>query len=488
MTDHSKIDESATYELIGALFDRRPAGASDFRSKLTGVDRALARRLVVDRLKSYDLSDEDGPVVLAILEAVGVGREKRRLTEIVLSTEGEPRVRMWAAMALSRDDPRMMDLLVTELGPGRMAYLAESALIELITLQSPEQIGATVARALEEWHRDLSATALLDRIESCRRGLGVSCATAYAEALASPRLSMLKGRILDLFVEEASDDGIELLETIRASSQEGTDGRDIQAALLRLRSSQIDPASHPDDARGYAVVSNCDGHGGVIVLGVFENEDETRTISELYILLDGEIHEGVVHPRIRVADLSTLVTHLQMDNHCAFAEATLPEGAALVMTAAARTADEEKRSRGEISRALALFARVRPKLTEEESPPGLESPAVSSERIHTLLTSREYEETWLFDLSELEQLAFPINEDDAEWDRWLDKNSAAIDASPLKRRVTAMAEHMTRWHTWKGEPEQASVCMALAEEIEKSFAHSLLLKVMLKRSLEWMEA
>jgi hypothetical protein len=46
-----------------------------------------------------------------------------------------------------------------------------------------------------------------------------------------------------------------------------------------------------------------------------------------------------------------------------------------------------------------------------------------------------------------------------------------------------MAEHMAAWHCFRGEPEEASLCLALRNDVNGNLAESLLVELVRKRSL-----
>ena len=490
MNDIKDQLELSTTDIIDGMFVHPPVSSIDVRKRLLDVDRGLGRQLVVDRLAAKSVGDRDGPIILAVLDVIGVGEERRRLTGIALDPEREPRVRMWAAMSLAGEDPRMMDLLITEIGPEGMAHLAENALIELLTIQNPLKIGRTIRRALEEWHHGLSSEKLLLRIDVCRQGLGISCAEAYGEVLESPRIRKLHSRILDCFVEEGSDEGIMFLENLRASAANAETRRTLQATLLRLRSAQIDPRSvqRRETGGGRALVSNCDGQGGFIVLGIFDNTDGTQSISELYIHADGEIRDGVVHARLKPADAGRVIEDLQSNTHCYFAEVPAEKGATLVFFGLERTGLLMDIERLEVRQAIRLFRRCFDSTNGEPKPSRMPRDKLKREAIRELLARPEYEDTWLLDLSDLSNLGITIQEQPTDDETWIKNCATQIGGTEIARRVLAMAEHMAKWHSWKGEQDASALLATLADDVAERTSQSLLLHVMLERLADWIHA
>ena len=484
MTTESQMDPAAaSHRIVQDIFEHPPKSSIDLRERLAQVERPSARQAVVDRLAGSNLSDRDGPLILAVLDIIGIGQERGRLVSAALNTQGEARVRMWAAMALAGDDPRMMDLLVTELGPEGMAHLAENALIDLMTIQQPARIGTTVKRSLEEWHRDLSSEKLLARIEMCRRGLGISCIEAYGPSVESRRLEHIRPLLLDCFVREASDDGAAFLDDLRQREKDPDARHKLQAALLRLRSANIDLNRRIRKAAGAGWVSNCDGNGGFIVLGVFENPDGTRTVAEVYLQVAGELLEAVMHPRLKPERTDELVSQLAADAGCHFAPISLSEAAALISAGMEHVQEEPDPDLGEIRQVLRMFSRM-PGAPFASEAPAPEAEPLSEETIRALLSRPEYEDTWLFDASDFAAAGVPLpeGEDSGLQEEWLRDAQVSIANSSKRNRLIAMADHMARWHARQDDFDAARTAASLANEIRTRPEEGLLIRVMLERS------
>ena len=484
MTTESQMDlVAASHRIIQDIFEHPPKSSIDLRERLAQVDRPSARQAAVDQLAGPSLSDRDGPLILAVLDVIGIGQERGRLVSAALNTQGEARVRMWAAMALAGDDPRMMDLLVTELGPEGMAHLAENALIDLMTIQQPSRIGPTVQRSLEEWHRDLSSEKLLSRIEMCRRGLGISCIEAYGPSVESRRLEHIRPLLFEYFVQEASDDGAAFLEALRLKEKDPDAKHKLQATLLRLRSANIDLNRRARIVDGDGWMSNCDGNGGFIVLGVFDNLDGTRTIAEVYMQVAGEVLEAVLHPRLNPERTDELVSQLAVDAGCHFAPLSLSEAATLIAAGIEHLREEPDLELGELRQVLRMFSRM-PAAPFASVPPSRERAPLTAGAIRALLSRPEYEDTWLFDESDFAAAGVPLPEGDDPDAReaWLREAQVSIARSPKRNRLIAMAEHMARWHARQDDFEASLTAADLADEIRKHPEDGLLIRIMLERS------
>jgi hypothetical protein len=481
MNDQSTNRDSLADQVVADLFSTTRVSSSELSERLYTMPKEHARQLLVDRLTSPELSERHGPLILAVLDVIGIGNERDRLTRVALDGRTAPRTRTWAAMALAGRDPHMIEMLIGDLGPDGLAELAAEALAELLTIQGPEKAGTTILKALQEWHLEPASEKLLGRIESCRISLGITCVEAYGETLCCEQLESVFERLLDYFIEEASGYGIDFLEQLKQRSPRARRRRKLQSALLRMRSARITPGKTGEDLRGRALVSNCDGQGGFLLLGIFENSDATSSLSELYIRADGGIAEGVVHGRIDSDETKRILGHHQRDGNCLFVETSLGEALSLIRAAIER-AGEPSAARPETRQALTLFRRV----LEEQ---GLQSKIrcspthrISDKAIRSLLSRPEYVQTWIFDSSDLERLDALESFSDS---KIVNNNNYLNDSrlKPLQRRLTAMAEHMAAWHYFRGEPEEASLCLALRNDVNGNLAESLLVELIRERSL-----
>ncbi|MCP4604334.1 MAG: hypothetical protein GY847_28070 [Proteobacteria bacterium] len=487
MTRQAGQRNSRTREIIGDLFNHPPVNEAELKQRIESVDANEARLLVVNQLEQSNVPDRSGPLFLAIIGHLGVGRQKRRLTGIALDVERNSRERLWAAMALTSEDPKTMDLLISELGSDGMGILAELSLLELLTIQDAGDIGSSIATALNNLLEDRPVDELLSRIESCRHGIGVSCATAYGEALTGEHLASIRVKILDLFVQEASDEGIELLLRLRDKSATDDDRRDFQAALLKLRSRRIDPSHLEEDVGGSALVSNCDGQGDFIVLGVFENPDETLTVTDLCLRAGGDVRDGVIYPRRRPAEAEELLSDVQQQLGCFFVEVTLSEAAKLVSLAVKNAHEQNQPIPGDACQAVTLFERLRGGFRWGGGSCCSPALSVPIEKIRALLERPEYDDTWFFDLGDLGGGSVDPPSNGETPQDWAGRMCSRLETASIRSRLVAMSEHMARWHYWNGESDTATLCRAIAGSVRKNVANSALAQAMLERSAETIE-
>jgi hypothetical protein len=478
-----KLGDSLTREIVGDLFFHPPVNDAELSERVGSVDVTTARRLVIDRLDQGMLPTQAGPLFLAILGKLGIGRQKQRLMRIALDLSRESRDRLWAAIVLTSNDPKVMEQLVGKLGPDGVTYLAELSLFELLSMQDEKDIGPSVATALEDELDERSLIALVCKIESCRSSIGASCAVAYGDALAKDNLVPIRKKILEFFVQEGSDSGIELLEQLRDRASNGQAQRDYQAALLRLRSQRIDPDRRIETPRGYALVSNCDGQGGFFVLGAFENTDATYNVADLFLHAGGIICDGTVYPRRSMVEVDDLKKNMERELGCFFIEVTLPEAAKLIAINKTYMDEQKQMVSEDTTRAVALFERVEGAFRWGEGSCCPPIASVCSDEVCKLLERPEYEDTWFFEAGDFDEACNrPATADGGE--AWVRASVANLVENTVRFRLIAMAEHMGRFHFWRGETREAALCRAMAGSLRQDFFQSPLVHAMLLRSTD----
>ncbi len=455
-----KLGDSLTCEIIGDLFSHPPTSDAALSQRMEPVDVTTARRLVIDRLDHGTLPDQAGPLFLAILGKLGIGRQKQRLMRIALDLGRASRDRLCAAIVLTNNDPRIMEQLVSKLGPDGMGYLAELPLFELLAVQDDKDIGAAVAEALEDIVDERSLKDLLDKIEVCRLNIGASCRAAYRDALCMESLIPIRNRMLAFFVQEGSDEGSKFLAELRDRATDGTAQKNYQAALLRLHSKRIESDRVDEAPQGYAWVSNCDGQGGFFVLGVFEDAHKTFNVTDLFLHAGGDISDGAVYLRRSAIEVGEIKENMERELGCFFVEVTLAEAAKLIEINQTGTAKKKQVMSGDTLRAVASFDRVDGAFSWGEGSCCPPVAAVYSSDVFKLMERPEYEDTWVFEASDFDE---------------------EVESS-VRFRLVAMAEHMARFHFWGGETKEAALCRALAASIRRDFSQSSLLRAILLRS------
>lgn len=483
----AEVDDFSTRKVIADLFNHPPVNEAELKQRLQAVELHDARRLIVDKLESHSLPDRAGPLFLALMGEIGIARQKERLTKIALDLSRCSRERLWASMALASEDPKAMDMLAAELGPEGMGLLAELSLFELLTVQSSTDIGGSIATALINLMDDRPADELLSRIETCRKGIGVTCAGAYSESLKRSKLAILRPKILEQFVDEASEEGIQFLSLMRDTAPTAAEYRIYQAALLKLRSRQIEADRTEEEVPGYALVSNCDGQGDFIVLGVVENADDTYTVADLCLRADGDVRDGAIYPRRNEKEVEEIASDIQHSLGCYFVEVSLSEAATLVDRSVRLTRDMNQMIPEEARPGVALLERCRRGFSWGQGsccPPAPDEP--TTESIRALLERPEYEDTWFFDAGDLGGINIEPPPAGNCIDDWIEGIIDRLDHN-VKSRLIAMAEHMAKWHYWNQEPKLSTLCRAIAARVRQGVENNPLIYVMLERSVETLQ-
>ena len=140
--------------------------------------------------------------------------------------------------------------------------------------------------------------------------------------------------------------------------------------------------------------------------------------------------------------------------------------------------------RSEARQAMMLFEQVNAAFRWGDGECCAPADVVSRDEIRSLLSRPEYERTWFFDVEDWKRFGFSTTwppEDGLRDSRYqLDRTRA----DPLRTRLVAMAEHMARWHCWKGEEEEAALCLALVRDVAQDLKLSHLVQAMWLRSRE----
>jgi len=478
----SRPDPTPT--VLEALFAHPPVSHAELERRLAPADAARARQLLVARLRGGLVSEQDRAVFIAVFGALGAGEVRSALRTLVLDA-ALPAATRGHALTILADEPAQLEALLRELPPEEIAPLAEHWLADLLgAIQADPRQGEGLAGALEASPPELRGV-LLEQIEAQRARVGTSAAAAYGRALLRDALAALRPRLLELLVLEASPEGIALLEQLRRQAPVGL-GRELQRAALLARTRRLDPREQASSGR--ALVGSCDGQGAFIVVGCFENLDGTLTLADLCVRAAGDIRDGFVLPRRGPQELSELLAEITDGTGLAFAAAPLPQVAALIAGAAARTHAAGCTLPPEARPAVTLFERWAPPEPEPAPEAGLVRELAPAERpslesVRELLRRPEYDRSWFFDRGDLDGVELPLPAHAAALPAWVRAAAQRLERPPLRSRLVAMAGHMARWHAWRGEAAEASLCAALARVTEQAFGASPLVTAMLERSI-----
>ncbi|MBN1653025.1 MAG: hypothetical protein JXA30_04540 [Deltaproteobacteria bacterium] len=472
-----------TRSVIEEIFIHPPISEAELQQRLSAADEKKARRLLTERLEQSRVRSEEFALFLEVYSILGIGEQRSRLLRIAADKQKDSLVRTLAMTVLADHDPQYLDKELENLDPQDFAQLADRPLIELMTsIEVNPDTAKEVTDFLLETPEEMREF-LLFRLGKCRREAGVSAATVYAYALRCEALAPLHSIMIDAVVEEGNQDGIALLRELRLSAPNPEAHRLLQGALMRMGTRAIDPNYRAKPPVGKAYLGSCDGQGAFVVVGCFAKPNGSSTTANLCIRAASDIRDGFVIARYTEAELQVAIKRLREGTGCEFVEISLEEAAALVASAEERTR-ALKLSLPEESRSAITLFRQFSRRSDREDEPQLAPPAAPSlSQVRRLLKKRIYR-SWYFDAGDLNEACVPPPPEIPAKRNWVRVAAAKLDIPSVRNRLVAMAEHMSKWHAYRGETEPAALCLALARSSESEFAESALVRVMLERTCE----
>lgn len=470
--------------MVDGLITRPPMNDGDLARRLRGVDPDEARREIVDRFFDGGAPSAFGLLSAALLH-LGVEGQEARLERLAADTT-RSRPERWTAISLlfSASTARA-DRVLGALGPDDRLELvlqpAAEAIAEVMT--EPAAAGATIAEALAAVHPEVlgDAFAYLDGV---RRGAGTPAVLTYREALRRAELAAVRDLALEAVVREGGPSAATALTELRDGAKDPGARQALQRALLRLGTRAIEAAPATPPARGKGYLGSCDGQGAFIVLGCFENADGSTTIADLCAHAGGEVRDGFAASALDDAAVAELLAQMRAGGTGDVAPLPLAEAAAIALDGVERTRRDGAPIPDDALPALLLFERARGGAIPDPSAPAARGP-VTRKEARALLSLPIYE-TWFFDAGDFVGAGVKP----PEWGRrkpkpdWFEAALARLEASEVRPRLTAMLDHMARWHARRGEGDRAAICAAAAGEARAQFRAGALPRVMLERSVE----
>jgi hypothetical protein len=471
-----------TRSVIEEIFLHPPVNAAELRQRMMPVNAESARRVLVGMLQRSLVGEEEYGLFLEVFGELGIGGEREELLAVVNDKNKDTLARTLAMTLLAEDDPDSLDADVAGMDPDDFSRLADRPLIELMTaVEADADAAADVTVFLLESPAEIRDFLLL-RLGSCRREVGVSAVTAYGHALRCPGLADLHPALIDAVVEEGGEDAIDLLEELKATAADAQARRRFQGALMRIRTRSIDPAYRSPSPAGTAYLASCDGQGAFVLLGLFKKPNGTSTTVNLCIRAASDVRDGFVLPRHKQRDFRRMMKQLCEGTGCRFVPISLPEAAAVVAEAVDRTAALDLSLPADAHSAVRLFQQVG-RARSGRATAARAADNVSLEEVRRLLGKDIYR-NWLFDTGDLVSAGVIPPSRKKAGEAWLKAAARKLDRPLLKKRLTAMARHMERWHACKGEGEEAALCAAAALQTERDFANSPLVRAVLEKTLQ----
>ncbi len=474
-----------TRSILEELFSHPPVNQAELERRLASIDVNAARAVLVKRLVEGEVEEQDASLFGAVFHFLGVEDAYEELLAIAQDQSQPSLVRSRAMGVLAEEEPDELDNLMECLPPEDVTPLAELSLREMLaTIQADPEQADSVAYVLGSTPPDAHLF-MAEQIEHCRKQAGTPAVAAYGQVLESEELGHLRPLFLGAIVEEGGTQGIELLERLRDSTGDKRAHRDFQGAILRLRTHSIDPNSCPDAPEGCAHLGSCDGQGAFILLGCFHNPDGTTTLADLCIRCAADVRDGFVIPRSTAEDAEDLLQEIQLGLGTAFVDIPLAQAAVMVAAAEERTSAAGLSIPEDARPAVSLFKRALEPAREagDEAPEEHAPGRLTLKKVRALFEMQEYHLSWFFDVGDLDGVGVTLPSNKKVKAQWYRQVAAKLATPLITSRVVAMARHMHQWHRWRGEPDLAGLCGALADATEADFVTSPLVRVMLEQSL-----
>lgn len=470
---------ASTRSILDELFAHPPVSRAELEQRLAPANALEARRSLVSRLARGEIEESDGDLLVSIFHVLGIGRESQALIDVVSDGGRERHIRACALTVLLHDDPQYSDKLREVVSEEDLLSLAAQPLCQFVCqIESNPDEAEQLALTLESVPDDLRG-ALFSHLDQFRRDSGVPAAVAYEQVLRRPALAALRPAILAAIAHEGGRDAIALIESLRTEAADAPDQRTLQGLLLRLRTRALEGRVNPlGETRAY--ISSCDGQSAFFVLGERENPDSTHTLALLCIRAAGDIRDGYVATRQPESQVRSLLDRFTTDAGTEFVRVPLEQAAPIVHRAVERTLADGRMLPDDALPALRFFDRVEP--IALPTIPRAKRPTLAA--LRELLRRPPYERAWFVDPTDLEGsgISPPATTTGRPTAAWLSQTARKLgESAMLVGRVQAMAQHMAIWHQLRGETEQAALCQAAADEVERQPTRSTLLRVLLER-------
>jgi stage V sporulation protein SpoVS len=486
----------AASDIVSDLIGRPPLNDGELSRRLRNVDREDARREIVDRLVAGGSSRQAVDLLAAALLVVGATGHEARL-ERIAADPSRPRRDRWTALSLVfATSPDRAGRLLATLSPADGLELTLHPAAEAVSdvLTDPAH-GETIADALGALPPELRGDAFA-YLEERRRRAGSPAVLAYRELLRHEDVGALRDLVLEAIVAEGGVEAATDLAELRDEAGDPAAKKAFQRALLRLGTRAIEAPLKtgspprtgspytPSPPRGEAKLGACDGAGAFVVLGCFENGDGTTSISDLCIRVHGEVRDGFALAALNEDDREDFFEKMRASGLSHFAPLSLGDAAAVVFAGVERTRRAGIDLPADVRAPILLFERARGSSPSDAAPPMAPAPPhpVTPAEARSLLALPSYD-SWFLDEGDLTGAGVALPRSKRPGRAWKDGALARLDTSEVKPRLTAMLEHMARWHTLRGEADRAAVCARSAAEVAQGFAKSAVARAMLDRTV-----
>ncbi len=467
----------STQRIIDELFAHPPISRAEMEQRLAPASVLETRRALIDRLERGAVEEIDGDLLISMFHVVGLGTEAPALLSIVADAQAPRHIRAYALTVLLHADPLHSDKLRQILSEDDLLSLAAHPMCQfLCRIEGNPDDAEALATMLESAPETLRKS-LFGHLERFRQESGVPAAVAYEEILRRPPLGELHAAILTALIHEGGLDAVALIEALRSDAADVRVKRNLQGALLRLRTRALEGRSQPlGKTRAY--VSSCDGQSAYFLLGERENPDATRTLALLCIRASGDIRDGYVATHQTEPKAREIRTDFMRDAGTEFVEVSLAQALPLITQAIECTLAEGRTLPDSARPSLRFFERVEP-LSLPTIVPAAEASATA---LRARLRQPPYARSWFIDPSDLEASGIKPPASEQPTSAWISRAMRRLSRNAtLIHRVEFMARHMAIWHQLRNDAQEAGLLLRAAEEVNAAPAQSQLLRVLLER-------
>ncbi len=454
--------------MLDLLFDLPVDVQPDLDEALEQVDKTEARGCLVDRLAS-NYQRGDSALFQALFDRLGVGaNERQHLVELLENEEMPTGARATALEILAGDDEAERRRLTADLPEAARKAIDDEPLRELIADAIEDVVAAEALAVVAEHMPEESISELDQHLERVRKEMGAPASSVYEHLLCSKKLTAFREPMIDAIVEEATPDGLRLLECLRDEAREESDREQYARAIEQLKTRAAEGSSLR--VTGTGRLGPIDASGRFEIASIVDNPDGTRTLAVL-LMRGAEILDGYV-------DFAP-PADLLVSKHVPQVEVPLGAIRALAAVALSRIGNED------LDPMTAAAVRQIERIGRGEELP-VPEPVGTIQRndLDALMNRPEYH-LWAFSPADFHRAGIGEPPEPID-DRWIAEAIEKLDSPERRVRIAAAADFMSRWHLAAGEKTEASILARVARDVQKHFPEMECVRVMVRHSLDLM--
>lgn len=327
---------SKTEDAVAELFTKRPGSLDELAQRLDNLSRKHTVRLLVERLSSEGLPQQDLDLVRDALGIVGVGQDVDRLCAIAADPNRSEEVRGVAFLVLSTGSQPTFAALEKRVTAAEIGKLEEAAVAhDLRRMRAEPARAELVSSVLRRAEDDADFLRRLERLEAQRKQIGLPAALAYGDALYHFEIPLERiDHLIALVEDEDCFETVDTFAQVLVMVEELPARERLREPWMRARAKRAQPLG------GEAWVSAPDSEGVVGAFGWFDDEPregkpKTQTLVEVTYGEQGIVStrmEPWAEPDFVQSFLDEIADQTGVD----FEESELPAAAKLVAEAAAK--------------------------------------------------------------------------------------------------------------------------------------------------------